>query len=144
MKPFSFLAAATLFCSAAYAQPKPPKTTPKPPVPTGLAGVIQNAERTQNADSLLLAYGQSVTDPTLARIALGQLLSGYYQMRAGAQTADQATQAVAEADLRFNVMQAAQNQVLVQQNQVIIQQNERIIALLEQMAKPDSQPKKIR
>ena len=79
----------------------------------------------------MLLYGQAVTQPDLARSAISQLLSNYYTLRNGAQSADQATQAVAEASLRFQVFQAAQNQVMVQQNQQILQQNGRIIALLE-------------
>ena len=96
---------------------------------------ITNAERTQNADALLLAYGQAVTDPDLARGAIAQLLASYYQLRNQAQTAEQATQAVAEANLRFQVLQAAQNQVQIAQNQQLLEQNARIIALLQQNAK---------
>lgn len=105
-----------------------------PPPITGpggeLASQILNYERTQNSEALLLAYGQAVTDPTLARAAISQLLSSYYVLRNQAQTAEQATQAVSEANLRFQVLQAAQNQVLVQQNQQILAQNAQIIALL--------------
>ena len=96
-----------------------------------LADAIQNAERTQNADNLLQTYGQAVTTPELARAAIGQLLGDYYRLRNQAQTADQATQAVSEASLRFMVLQTAQNQILVQQNQQLLQQQERIIELLE-------------
>ncbi len=102
-----------------------------------LAQSIQNSERTQNADNLLLTYGQAVTTPELARAAIGQLLNDYYQLRNQAQTADQATQAVSEAMLRFMVLQTAQNQILVQQNQQLLQQQDRIIELLEaQVPKP--------
>ncbi len=99
--------------------------------PGSLAGAIQNSERTQNADNLLLTYGQAVTTPELARAAIGQLLSDYYKLRNQAQTADQATQAVSEAMLRFMVLQTAQNQILVQQNQQMLQQQSRIIELME-------------
>lgn len=112
--------------SAAPARPAPTLT------PSALASILANAEQTQQSDTLLLAYGQAVTDPTLARIAIGQLLSNYYGLRNQAQTADQATQAVSEASLRFQVLQAAQNQILIQQNQQILQQNARVIALMEQ------------
>jgi len=106
------------------------------PIPTqlsaaGLNQTLSQAEQTQNADALLLAYGQAVTDPVLARLAIGQLLSNYYSLRNQATTAEQATQAVGEASLRFQVLQSAQNQVLIQQNQQLLQQNARIIALLE-------------
>lgn len=111
---------------------RPRAAAPAPLSPANLASILANAERSQQSDSLLLAYGQAVTDPTLARVAIGQLLSNYYQLRNQAQTADQATQAVAEAGLRFQVLQSAQNQVLIQQNQQILQQNARVIALLEQ------------
>ena len=97
----------------------------------GLNQTLSQAEQTQNADALLLAYGQAVTDPTLARLAIGQLLSNYYALRNQAQTAEQVTQAVGEASLRFQVLQSAQNQVLIQQNQQLLNQNARIIALLE-------------
>ena len=137
--------------SAATAQP----TNPRNPAPTtqtsvqngqavtagSLAQSIQNSERTQNADNLLLTYGQAVTTPELARAAIGQLLGDYYQLRNQAQTADQATQAVSEAMLRFMVLQTAQNQILVQQNQQLLQQQDRIIELLEaQSPKPRTPP----
>ena len=134
--------AALLFCCAnARAQGRPP-AAPAPAAATAqansqtvtpetLSGAIQSAERAQNADNLLLTYGQAVTTPELARAAIGQLLNDYYRLRNQAQTADQATQAVSEALLRFMVLQTAQNQITVQQNQQLLQQNERIIELLE-------------
>ena len=108
--------------------------------PGSLAGAIQNSERTQNADNLLLTYGQAVTTPELVRAAVGQLLGDYYQLRNQAQTADQATQAVSEAMLRFMVLQTAQNQILVQQNQQLLQQQARIIELMEAQAQRPSTP----
>lgn len=114
------------------AQLAPRGDAPNDPV----AAAILNAERNQDANSLLLLYGQAVTDSELARAAISQLLASYYQMRNGAQTAEQATQAVAEANLRFQVLQAAQNQIMVQQNQQLLQQNAQIIALLQQQARP--------
>ena len=108
--------------------------------PNSLASAIQDSERTQNADNLLLTYGQAVTTPELARVAIGQLLSDYYQLRNQAKTADQATQAVSEAMLRFMVLQTAQNQILVQQNQQLLQQQERIIELLEAGVKSSATP----
>jgi len=106
------------------------------PIPTelsaaGLNQTLSQAEQTQNADALLVAYGQAVTDPVLARLAIGQLLSNYYSLRNQATTAEQATQAVSEANLRFQVLQSAQNQVIIQQNQQLLQQNARILTLLE-------------
>lgn len=119
---------AALAVVPAYAQ----NTTNQTPAPTGgLNGVLTQAERNQDPDALLLAYGQAVTDPTLARLAIGQLLSNFYTLRNQAQTPEQATQAVSEAGLRFQVLQAAQNQVLIQQNQQLLQQNAQIIALLQ-------------
>ncbi|MBW3638122.1 MAG: hypothetical protein KY445_16880 [Armatimonadetes bacterium] len=122
----------TLSAGAAFAQnPSAQRPAMRPPAPpTGLAGQILAAERSQNADALLLSYGQAVTDANLARAAIAQLLSSYYQLRNQAQSAEQATQAVAEANLRFQVLQAAQNQVVIQQNQQLLQQNAQIIALL--------------
>ncbi|RYX84604.1 hypothetical protein EON83_09660 [bacterium] len=102
-----------------------------PPVAGGLNGVLAQAERNQDSDALLLAYGQAVTDPNLARLAIGQLLTNFYTLRNQAQTPEQATQAVSEASLRFQVLQAAQNQILIQQNQQLLQQNAQIIALLQ-------------
>ena len=117
-------------------QPRPQSRPQSAPLsqtvtPNSLAGAIQNAENSQNADNLLLLYGQAVTTPELARAAIGQLLGEYYGMRNQAQTADQATQAVSETILRFTVLQTAQNQILVQQNQQLLQQQARIIELLE-------------
>lgn len=150
MKPTVFALAAVLVLPwAAYAQPTQPRypqpgtrttptpsatAAPNPNTPAGLANIIQNSERTQNADALLLSYGQAVTNPQLARAALSKLLSDYYVLRNQAQTADQATQAVAEATLRFLVFQSAQNQVIVQQNQQLLQQQQQIINLLQRQA----------
>lgn len=111
-----------------------------PTTPAGIAAGIKNAETTQNADSLLLLYGQAVTTPDLSRAAISQLLSNYYTLRNQARTADQATQSISEAMLRFSVLQAAQNQVLIQQNQQLLQQNERIITLLEIQSLPPANP----
>ena len=134
--------AALLISGLSHAQPNAPRLTPPRPLetrpapgqivtPDSLAGAIQDAERAQDSDTLLQNYGQAVTTPELARAAIGQLLSDYYKLRNQAKTADQATQAVSEALLRFMVLQTAQNQILVQQNQQMLQQNERIIELLE-------------
>jgi hypothetical protein len=130
---FSFaILSLTLSAGAVFAQnPTPQRPATRPAAPTGIAGQILAAERSQNADELLLSYGQAVTDANLARAAIAQLLSSYYQLRNQAQTAEQATQAVAEANLRFQVLQAAQNQVVIQQNQQLLQQNAQIIALLQ-------------
>jgi hypothetical protein len=135
MKTSLSLLTALLFCGVAHAQnptgARPaPLTTANNTNAADLPAQILGFERTQNADALLLAYGQAVTDPTLARAAIAQLLTSYYGLRNQAQTAEQATQAVAEANLRFQVLQSAQNQILIQQNQQILQQNAQIIALL--------------
>jgi hypothetical protein len=148
MKPTVFALAAVLILPlAAQAQPAQPRATTaapargmpgpavNPTTPTGLTSIIQTAEQTQNSDALLLAYGQAVTNPQLARAALSKLLADYYTLRNQAQTADQATQAVAEATLRFLVFQSAQNQVIVQQNQQLLQQQQQIIDLLQRQAR---------
>ncbi|RYG56349.1 hypothetical protein EON80_29470 [bacterium] len=146
MKPVFCLGAVLFGGAASYAQPtttrqpaQRPYTAPRAttaPNNANLANEILGYERTQNADALLLAYGQAVTDPALARTAIAQLLSSYYTLRNQAQTAEQATQAVSEANLRFQVLQAAQNQVLIQQNQQILNQNAQLIKLMQQqMAK---------
>lgn len=122
-----------LCCGIAQAQPPAPQG--QTVTPGTLSGAIQNSERTQNADNLLLTYGQAVTTPELARAAIGQLLNDYYRLRNQAQTADQATQAISEAMLRFMVLQTAQNQIMVQQNQQLLQQNARIIELMEAQSK---------
>lgn len=125
---------ALLLCSG-IAQAQPPAPQGQTVTPGTLSGAIQNSERTQNADNLLLTYGQAVTTPELARAAIGQLLNDYYRLRNQAQTADQATQAISEAMLRFMVLQTAQNQIMVQQNQQLLQQNARIIELMEAQSK---------
>ena len=134
-----------IFAVKVEAQPASPQQQPRPVAPlnqvitpNSLASAIQNSERTQNADNLLLTYGQAVTTPELARAAIGQLLSDYYGLRNQAQTADQATQAISEAMLRFMVLQTAQNQILVQQNQQLLQQQARIVELLEIQNKRDA------
>jgi hypothetical protein len=130
---------AALSIAPVYAQNTEPQT-PAPEQTGGLNGVLAQAERNQDADSLLLAYGQAVTNPDLARLAIGQLLTNFYTLRNQAQTPEQVTQAVGEASLRFQVLQAAQNQVLIQQNQQILQQNAQIIALLQRGQIQQTQP----
>ncbi len=119
------------------------------PSATGVANNIQRAEAAGNADALVLAYGDAVRDPQLARRALTQLLTDYFRLRSMATSAMQASQAIDEAALRFGIFQAAQNQVnvqqnqqilaqnqrLIEQNQRIIEQNERMISLLGQIAR---------
>jgi len=112
---------------------KPPAAPLSFNTPAGLAATLQYAETAQNSDALIVAYGQAVTNPILARAALGQLLSGYYAMRNQAQSPEQASQAVNEAALRFAVFAAAQNEVIVQQNQQLLLQNQKIINLLQEM-----------
>ena len=142
---FLFLSAIAI-CLPAFAQTGGTAATPSGPAakapaptlswstPSGLAATIQYAETSQNSDALIVAYGQAVTNPILARAALGQLLSSYYVMRNQAQTPEQASQAVNEAALRFAVFAAAQNEVIVQQNQQLLLQNQKIINLLQEMA----------
>ena len=110
---------------------------------------IMRAEKANNANDLVLAYGQAVRDPQLAKGALSALLYDFYRLRSLAGSAMQASQAVDETSLRFAIFQAAQNQVNVQQNQqaleqsqkiieqneTLIKQNERMIALLDQIAR---------
>jgi hypothetical protein len=126
-----------------------PMPTSNLPSVTKLISDILTAERANNANDLVLAYGQSVRDPQLARGALSALLYDFYTRRAMAASAPQASQAVDETLLRFSIFQAAQNQVQVQQNQqllelnqkiveqndLLIRQNARSIALLEQIAR---------
>ncbi len=128
--------------------PIPMPTSTLPSV-TKLISDILSAERASNANDLVLAYGQSVRDPQLARGALSALLYDFYNRRAMAASAPQASQAVDETLLRFSIFQAAQNQVqvqqsqqalelnqrLVEQNDILIRQNTRSIALLEQIAR---------
>ena len=145
---FALVAGSSVVAVAQPRTPNAPNRAPAQPnaqpnqtiTPGSLAGAIQNSERTQNADNLLLTYGQAVTTPELVRAAVGQLLTDYYQLRNQAQTADQATQAVSEAMLRFMVLQTAQNQILVQQNQQLLQQQARIIELMEEQNKRATPP----
>lgn len=142
--PFAVLGALFALSAVAVAQNNgqnngrnnPARQPAAPLSPAGVAATLQNAERSQNPDALLLAYGEAVTNPTLARVAIGTLLSNYYSLRNQAQTADQATQAVAEATLRFMVLQTAQNQVIIQQNQQILEQNARLIQVMERNSRP--------
>lgn len=130
--------------------PTRPTTTPGAlPTSNVVASNIARAEQAMDANALVLAYGDAVRDPQLARITLTQLLTSYFQMRSLATSAMQASQSIDEAALRFSIFQAAQNQVNVQQNQqalalqqriadqndIIIKQNERILVLLDQIAK---------
>jgi len=119
-----------------------PSSLPSLPTVSQLIAGIANAEQTNNANDLVYAYGDAVRVPTLARGALTRLMYDYYRMRAAATTPEQATQAVNEASLRFQVFQSAQlmsatqqTQQLVDQNSQIIKQNQQIIALLQQIAK---------
>jgi hypothetical protein len=126
-----------------------PMPTSSLPSVTKLISDILSAERANNANDLVLAYGNSVRDPQLARGALSALLYDFYNRRALAASAPQASQAVDETLLRFSIFQAAQNQVqvqqsqqalelnqrLVEQNDILIRQNARSIALLEQIAR---------
>ena len=126
--------------------PTPTRTAKRPAVllaqnpaqrpPTAAPGGVLNttitqAEQTQDSETLLLAYGQAATDPTLARQAISQLLSNFYTLRNQAQTPQQASQAIDEASLRFQVFQTAQNQIIIQQNQQLLQQNAQMIQLLQ-------------
>lgn len=135
--------------------PIPMPTSTLPSV-TRLISDILTAERANNANDLVLAYGQSVRDPQLARGALSALLYDFYNRRAMAASAPQASQAVDETLLRFSIFQAAQsqaqvqqnqqtlelNQKLVEQNDILIRQNARSIALLEQIARGIQNPQR--
>ena len=119
-----------------------PSSLPALPTVSQLIAGIANAEQTNNANDLVYAYGDAVRVPVLARGALTRLMYDYYRMRAAASTPEQATQAVNEASLRFQVFQSAQimsatqqTQQLVDQNAQIIKQNQQIIGLLQQIAK---------
>jgi len=130
-------------------------STPQP-LPAGtlpsvnrLVADIARAETSNNANDLILAYGQAVREPQLAKGALSALLSDFYRLRSLAGSAVQASQAVDETALRLSIFGAAQNQINVQQNQqvleqnqkiieqneTLIKQNERMIALLDQIAR---------
>ena len=126
-------------CPAAMAQeagrvvsaPAPTASIPMPtstlPTVNRLVADILQAENAKNANDLVLAYGQAVRDPQLARGALSALLYDYYRLRAIAGSTMQVSQAVDETALRFAIFQAAQSQVQVQQNQQILEQNQRLI-----------------
>lgn len=119
-----------------------PSNLPSLPTVAQLITGIAQAEQTNNANDLVYAYGEAVRNPALARGAITRLMYDYYRMRGAATTPEQATQAVNEATLRFQVFQSAQlltatqqNQQLLDQNAEIIKQNQQIIQLLQQMAK---------
>lgn len=111
--------------------PAPAASIPMPtstlPTVNRLVADILQAENAKNANDLVLAYGQAVRDPQLARGALSALLYDYYRLRAIAGSTMQVSQAVDETALRFAIFQAAQSQVQVQQNQQILEQNQRLI-----------------
>lgn len=129
--------------------PSAPVASGQLPTTSSVMSNIARAEAAGNANDLVLAYGEAVRDPQLAKSALTQLLTDYFRLRSLATSAMQASQAVDEAALRFAIFQAAQNQVnvqqnqqllaqqqkLVEQNEAIIKQNERVIALLSQIAR---------
>jgi len=131
-------------------------STPSPAAPAvalpsvnRLVADIARAETSNNANDLIVAYGQAVREPRLAKGALSALLSDYYRLRALAGSAVQASQAVDETSLRMSIFQAAQNQIAIQQsqqaqdqnqkiieqNETLIKQNERMIELLDQIAR---------
>jgi|GEM_PF-4355352 len=119
-----------------------PSSLPSLPTVAQLIAGIAKAEQANNANDLVYAYGEAVRNPALARGALTRLMYDYYRMRAAAVTSEQASQAVNEASLRFQVFQSAQlttttqqNQQLLEQNAQIIRQNQQIIQLLEQIAR---------
>ena len=105
------------------------------PSVTRVVGDIMRAEKANNASDLVLAYGQAVRDPQLAKGALSALLYDFYRLRTLAGSAMQVSQAVDETSLRFAIFQAAQNQVNVQQNQQELQQNQKIIDQNETLIK---------
>jgi hypothetical protein len=119
-----------------------PSSLPSLPTVAQLVAGIATAEQTNNANDLVYAYGEAVRNPSLARGALTRLMYDFYRMRSAATTPEQATQAINEANLRFQVFQSAQlmtstqqNQQIVDQNAQIIKQNQQIIGLLQQIAK---------
>jgi len=142
----ALVVAGALLSQPAFAQddgtgstPAAPEVTPLPPgtLPSVNRVVtdIMRAEKANNANDLVLAYGQAVRDPQLAKGALSALLYDFYRLRALAGSAMQASQAVDETSLRFAIFQAAQNQVNVQQNQQALEQNQKIIEQNETLIK---------
>lgn len=118
-----------------YGQPDLPSS----PTVRQLIEGIAKAERTNDANSLVYAYGEAVRDSGLVRGALTRLMYDYYRARAAATYPEEATQAANEASIRFQVFQAAQlttasqqNQRIIEQNAQIIKQNQEIIQLLRQ------------
>lgn len=116
----------------AVPSPLPPGTLP---TVNRVVNDIMRAERANNANDLVLAYGQATRDPQLAKGALSALLYDFYRLRSLAGSAIQVSQAVDETSLRFAIFQAAQNQVNVQQNQQVLEQNQKIIAQNETLIK---------
>lgn len=137
--------AGAVFSQPAFAQDNrvvsPPARVPVPlppgtlPTVNRLVADIMRAETANNANDLVLAYGQAVRDPQLAKGALTALLHDFYRLRSLAGSAMQASQAVDETSLRFAIFQAAQNQVNVQQNQQVLEQNQKIIEQNETLIK---------
>jgi hypothetical protein len=83
--------------------------------------------KSESTTKLADIYKRAAADPNLTRALLAYSLKQYFDLRSGAESAMQVSQAADEANVRFMILQSAQNQT-------IIQQNKRIIELLEQIA----------
>jgi hypothetical protein len=95
-----------------------------------LFAVLPNANKDKTDPVGLIAglYRRSMEKPLMAYGLIGYGLKQYFNLRAGAQSAMQVSQAVDESSIRFLMLQSMQNQKLIEQNQ-------RIIELLEQLVK---------
>jgi len=87
-----------------------------------------NKDKISAAERIAAIYARIADNPRLTSFLLGKTLREYMQIREGARSAMQVSQAVDEASMQFQLLLSAQNQTL-------IEQNKRIIALLEQIAK---------
>jgi hypothetical protein len=81
------------------------------------------------------AYARVGQDAATQPAALSRILSEYYELKTGARSAQQVSQAANEATVRLSVLQAAQNRRIIEQNDALAKQNAQIIALLKQIAK---------
>ena len=80
-----------------------------------------NPDAKEGTAEITEVYEKAARDGKLADILISRAIDQYYEVRANAKSAIQVSQAVDEASVRLLLLQAAQNQVLIEQNKKIIQ-----------------------
>jgi len=132
-------------CLLANAQTPQPSPSPAAEKPVSLqidilradldlktSSMIGDSKKVIDAASVLGGlYSKAVNDSETTNWLLTSLFTEYAGDRSGARSAPQVSQVADEANVKFQMLIAAQNQVL-------IEQNKRIITLLEAIAKKPS------